>query len=410
MRNLSKRDYSILIANTIDHFDTALYGFLAPIFAVNFFPSSDPLISIILAYSVFATTIVTRPIGSYIFGTIALSSGPVISLSYSLIGVAITTAALGLLPTYEHMGASAPILLIILRSFSGICSSGEMTIAKLFILSDRNNFELNKNSYLYQTSSMVGIVLASFASTIILKFPMDQPYWRLCFVIGGLCALFGYKLRNMEQGMPNSSLFDKKHLSYIRSPIFTSFHTLWRNKIILFRIAIVSGFSYITYSIPFIVMNNLIPNFTEFTLEDMMTSNTILLVLDMLLLPIVGHFLLKSSAKNTLLCCAVSLLVTSLPMLYFAKDASFAYLIAIKLWIIIIGIAFCCRINLWCNDLIKGKEKYLIVGISGSIGSATIGKMAPATCLTLYYYIPSPMVIGVFMMIIAGATIWALWE
>ena len=68
------------------------------------------------------------------------------------------------------------------------------------------------------------------------------------------------------------------------------------------------------------------------------------------------------------------------------------------------------KINLWCNDLIKGKEKYLIVGISGSIGSASVGKMAPAICLTLYYYIPSPMVIGVFMMMIAGATIWALWK
>lgn len=410
MRDLSKRDYSILIANTIDHFDTALYGFLAPIFAANFFPNSDPLISLILAYSVFATTIVTRPVGSYVFGTIALSYGPVIGLSYSLIGVAITTAVLGLLPTYEHIGVGAPLLLIILRSLSGICSSGEMTIAKLFILSDRNNFESNKNSYLYQTSSMVGIVLASFASTIILKLPMEQPYWRLCFVIGGLCALFGYKLRSIEQDMTNSSSFDKKHLSYIHIPIFTSFHTLWKNKIVLFRIAVVSGFSYITYSIPFIVMNNLIPNFTEFSLEHMMTSNTILLVLDMLLLPIVGHFLLKSGAKNTLLCCAILLLIPSLPMLYFTKNASFAYLIAVKLWIIIIGIAFCCKINLWCNDLIKGKEKYLIVGISGSIGSASVGKMAPAICLTLYYYIPSPMVIGVFMMMIAGATIWALWK
>ncbi len=410
MKNLSKRDYSILIANTIDHFDTALYGFLAPIFAAGFFPSSDPLISLILAYSVLATTIVTRPIGSYIFGAIALSSGPVLSLSYSLIGVAVTTAAFGVLPTYEHIGISAPILLIILRSLSGICSAGEMTIAKLFILSDRSNFESNKNSYLYQTSSMVGIVLASVASTSILVLPMEQPYWRLCFIIGGLCALFGYKLRNMGQGMTNSISFNKKHLPYIHSHIFTSFHTLWKNKIILFRIAIVSGFSYITYSIPFIVMNNLIPNFTEFTLEDMMTSNTILLVLDMLLLPIVGHFLLKSSAKNTLLCCAMSLFIPSLPMLYFANNASFAYLVAVKLWIIIIGIAFCCKINLWCNDLIKGREKYLIVGISGSIGSATIGKMAPAICLTLYYYIPSPMVIGAFIMIIASAAIWALWR
>ena len=80
MKNLSKRDYSILIGNTVDHFDTALYAFLAPIFAQLFFPNSDPMISLILAYSILATTIITRPLGSYIFGLIALTHGPAVSL------------------------------------------------------------------------------------------------------------------------------------------------------------------------------------------------------------------------------------------------------------------------------------------------------------------------------------------
>ena len=31
--SLSKRDFSILIGNAMDHFDTALYGFLAPLLA-----------------------------------------------------------------------------------------------------------------------------------------------------------------------------------------------------------------------------------------------------------------------------------------------------------------------------------------------------------------------------------------
>jgi MFS family permease len=73
MKNLSKRDYSILIGSAVDHFDTAIYSFLAPVFAQLFFPNSNPIISLILAYSVLATTIITRPLGSYIFCLIALN-------------------------------------------------------------------------------------------------------------------------------------------------------------------------------------------------------------------------------------------------------------------------------------------------------------------------------------------------
>ncbi|EOB10370.1 Proline/betaine transporter [Rickettsia prowazekii str. GvF12] len=34
--SLSKRDFSIIIGNAMDHFDTALYGFLAPLLASFF--------------------------------------------------------------------------------------------------------------------------------------------------------------------------------------------------------------------------------------------------------------------------------------------------------------------------------------------------------------------------------------
>jgi MFS family permease len=398
MKNLSKRDYSILLGNAIDHFDTALYGFLAPLFAGNFFPSFDPIISLILAYSIFATTIITRPLGSYIFGMIAVSHGPAMSLSYSLIGVAISTLALGFLPTYEQIGAYAPALLILLRSLGGIFSSGEITIAKLYILAEKDEKNSNKSSYLYQTSSMVGIVLASFASTIVLA-SGNEHYWRICFVIGGITAFLGYFLRLYRT---EKLSLNKQQLLKLYS--FGAANILWKNKVLLLRIAIVSGFSYITYSIPFIVMNSLAPNFSKVTLENMMQASTVLLVIDMALLPIIGSCLKKISAKNTLLICAVLLFLTAFPMFYFATGASFAYIIFIKTWIIIIGVAFACKINLWSNNLIQEEGKYLIVGIGGSIGSATIGKMTPAICLSLYYYIGSPIIFAWFIALISIAT------
>lgn len=402
MKNLSKRDYSILIGSAVDHFDTALYSFLAPIFAQLFFPSFNPIISLILAYSVLATTIITRPLGSYIFGLIALSSGPAVSLSYSLMGVGITTLVLGFLPTYNQIGVYAPMFLIILRFFSGTFSAGEISIAKLYILAEKKKSEALTSSYFYQTSVMLGIVFASFASTIALNRP-ESIYWRMCFIIGGITALFGYILRiykteklllNIEQTLSLYSIGTVK--------------TLWDNKGLLVRVAITAGFGYTTYSVPFIIMNNLIPEFTEFTLEKMMASNTTLLIIDMILLPVIGSFLFQFKIKNLLLFSTGMMAITIIPIWYTIETSSFAYIISIKIWIILIGVIFSDVINLWYEAIIHKPEKYLIVGIGYSIGTAIIGKMTPAICLGIYHYTKSPFLIGCFIFIISLATILAI--
>ncbi len=405
MKDLSKRDYSILIANVVDHFDTALYSFLVPIFAQLFFPNDDPIISLILAYSVLASTIITRPVGSYIFGLIALTHGPAISLSYSLIGVGVSAIALGFIPTYEQIGVYAPILLIILRFFGGIFSAGEIAIAKLYILSEKNKINAVKSSYLYQTSVMIGIVIASFVSSLVLENPESQQ-WRIYFIIGGVAALFGYILR----------IYKDEKLSLNSTQILSLYSngaikTLGKNKILLFQIAITSGFAYMTYSVPFIIMNNLVPHFTNITLEDMMSSNTNLLIMDMILLPIIGYFLLKFEPKNILIISVSIFAITILPIWYYVENSSYLYIISIKIWIIIIGIIFNNVINLWHNSLLSKTEKYLIIGIGSSIGSATIGKMTPAICLGLYHYTNSPFTIGCFMFVISLMTILAIiWQ
>jgi len=405
MKDLSKRDYSILIANMVDHFDTALYSFLAPVFARLFFPNDDPMISLILAYSVLASTIITRPVGSYIFGLIALTHGPAISLSYSLIGVGVSAIALGFIPTYEQIGVYAPILLIILRFCGGIFSAGEITIAKLYILSEKNKINAVKSSYLYQTSVMIGIVIASFVSSLVLENPESQQ-WRIYFIIGGVAALFGYILR----------IYKDEKLSLNNTQILSLYSngaikTLGKNKILLFKIAITSGFAYMTYSVPFIIMNNLVPYFTNITLEDMMSSNTNLLIMDMILLPIIGYFLLKFEPKNILIISVSIFAITILPIWYYVENSSYPYIISIKIWIIIIGIIFNNVINLWHNSLLSKTEKYLIIGIGSSIGSATIGKMTPAICLGLYHYTNSPFTIGCFMFVISLMTILAIiWQ
>ena len=100
--------------NVLEWYDFALYGYLAPITAGLFFPSSDPLASLVESYAVFALGFLARPLGGLVFGRIGDRWGRRRMLALSVVSMAVPTFLMGLLPTYASIGVTAPILLILL--------------------------------------------------------------------------------------------------------------------------------------------------------------------------------------------------------------------------------------------------------------------------------------------------------
>lgn len=412
---LTKKDLSILIGNSLDHFDTALYSFLAPILAPVFFSYEDPVTNLILAYSVLATSIITRPLGSYLFGYIAINSGALYALSYSLIGVAITTMLVGFIPDYHVIGWPAPVMLIMLRIVQGIFAEGENSIARLYILENKVHIKAFKASYLYQGSTLIGIIAASFVSTILIASNYHQ-YWRLCFILGGASGIVGYLLRrypgfqanpvkNYQGDSCSSKAFTeschKRHKN-VGLAIF------WRNKSNIFCVAIVTGFSYVTYIIPFLVMNSFVPLITGISLEQMMGYNTILLIIDMLLIPLIGNFVKKFNETKIMIISLTILAITILPLWAYLDQASLIYVTFVRLWIIFWGIAFLCPVNLWLNNLFQGSEKYMLVGMGNALGSSIFGRLTPTICLLLWHVTNISIYIAFYIALIAVAAIWAI--
>ena len=70
MWRLTKKDISILLGNVLDHFDIALFGFFAPLLGPVFFPAYDPVVQLILTYGLSITSLLSKPIGTYLFGII----------------------------------------------------------------------------------------------------------------------------------------------------------------------------------------------------------------------------------------------------------------------------------------------------------------------------------------------------
>ena len=393
MRTLTKRDFSILIGHALDHFDSSIYGFLAPVLGPIFFPDHDPIVQLILIYSVMGTSIVTRPLGAFIFGMIARKHGPLYGLSYSLIGLAMTTACIGFLPGYDVVGWGAPLSLILVRMIKGIFAAGEGTIAKLSIMENKGEREARIASHFYQSAPMMGIVLASVASLAVIAFYPEA--WRLCFWMGGLTGCGGYLLRRQAQTSPNTNT----------SPLFNSYQvsnlgSLWTHRSSVGCVALATGFGHLTYSIPFVFMNTFIPFITSISLETMMAFNTVLLIFDMGSIPFIGRLTLRYKGETVMLFASLALTVTLIPLFLSLPDASLGYVLFVRTWIVFWGVVFLCPLNFWFKSLFPVREQYLLVGMSGAIGAATLGRFTVPFCFWLWHLDANPLWPSLYMVVI----------
>lgn len=380
----NRNDFSIIIAHALDYYDTALYGLLAPVLAPLFFPEQDLIVQLILTYSTLASSAVTRPIGAFVFGMVAKRFGAMRGLSYSLIGMAFSSIFIGLLPGVREIGWVAALFLVLARMSRGFFAAGESTIAKLYILEGKQAHQALTVSHFYQSSAMLGMVVASIAATLAILFPTNDFFWRFCFCLGGLAGLTGYFLRR------SSLLNENNH--YQNCPVNLAninkkpnIKAFWEHRGNILRVALVTTFSYLTYVIPFVFMNSFIPLITHVSLEKMMALNTTLVIFDMVTIPIIGRFLQNFSASKIMIFASLALASTIIPLFDGLPGASFTYITLVRIWLVFCGIIFLCPMNLWLKNLFESKDRYLLVGMGTALGAGTLGRLTPAICLALWY-------------------------
>ncbi|WP_245494964.1 MFS transporter [Rhizobium ruizarguesonis] len=126
---------SSLIGTSVEFYDFYIYATAASlIFGPLFFPASVSSLELIGAYASFGIAFIARPLGGAVFGHFGDRVGRKTTLMASLLMMGISTAAIGLLPTYAVVGWLAPLLLCMLRFGQGLALGGEWTGAVLLAL------------------------------------------------------------------------------------------------------------------------------------------------------------------------------------------------------------------------------------------------------------------------------------
>ncbi len=198
---------SALIGATIEWYDFFLYGVVAGIvFSKLYFPSDDPLISTLLAYTTFAVGFVTRPLGGVIFGHFGDRVGRKSILVVTLMIMGVSTFLIGLLPTHAQIGALAPLLLLAMRIVQGIAVGGEVPGAWVFVAEhvprSRVGIACATLTAGLTAGILIGSLLAAWINTRYSTSEVQAWVWRVPFLIGGVFGFVAVRLRRWLEETP----------------------------------------------------------------------------------------------------------------------------------------------------------------------------------------------------------------
>lgn len=197
LRNVS---IASVVGATIEWYDFFLYGVVAGIvFNKLYFPSSDPLVSTMLAYATFAVGFLARPLGGIIFGHFGDKIGRKSMLVLTLMIMGGSTVLIGLVPTYEQIGVWAPISLLLLRVFQGIGLGGEWGGAVLMTFEYAPPEKRGLYASLPQIGLSIGLCLASGVVGLLSAVLTDAQFlawgWRAAFILSIGLVLVGTWIR-----------------------------------------------------------------------------------------------------------------------------------------------------------------------------------------------------------------------
>lgn len=392
-----------VIGNFLEHYDNALFGLLAPFIAPLFFEKQDPITALILTYGMMPLGLISRPLGSVFFGWIGDSFGRRQALFLSLLGMAAVTIGMGSLPVYQDIGLWAPLLLALGKMLQSFCAAGEATGGAIFVL---EHTTVSKRSFLsgcYDASSVGGILLASGLITLMSAQGWIDQSWRMLFWAGGMTALFGVFLRwKATEGVEFVQARQMSRVSVLQ--------VLKQYKSPFISIILASGFSYTTYSLAFTLMNGYIPLITSLSKTEVMQVNTLLLVVDFLLLFFFGYLANKIGKEKVMLAGAVGSALLSVPLFSLLDHASLYTVIGVRLSMIICGVAFAAPYYAWAMERVPACHRYLILSLGGALGSQLIGIPTPAISLWLYQSLGWSGAPSLYLLASSSAAAWVVYR
>lgn len=203
---LKKATWASAFSNAIEWYDFGVYSFVAYIIGQVFFPHVSPSVQIIAALSTFSIPFFVRPLGGIIFGLIGDNIGRQKVLSITLVIMSLSTFCIGLIPTYETIGITSPVLLLIVKLAQGFSIGGEYSGSATVVAEYSPDRKRGFIGGWLDFGSMVGFIIGAglvvFLSMLLSQSALFSWGWRIPFLIALPLGIISFILHHISEETP----------------------------------------------------------------------------------------------------------------------------------------------------------------------------------------------------------------
>jgi len=207
MKDLRRVVIAAAVGNVIEWYDFYIFGSLATILAVQFFEQgAGGGAALIRTVGTFTAGFLIRPLGAFVFGRVGDLIGRKYTFLITLTGMGLSTALIGIVPTYAQIGVTAGILLLVLRLIQGLCLGGEYGGAITYVAEHAPDEKRGYYTGWLQTSPTLGIVV-SLAVIISTREALGAEAfnawgWRIPFLLSLVMVAIAIYIRLQLQETP----------------------------------------------------------------------------------------------------------------------------------------------------------------------------------------------------------------
>lgn len=401
-KTLRKVTVGAISGTVIEWFDFAIYGFMAPIIAVTFFPKGDEIASLLETFAIFAVAFLLRPIGGAFFGMMGDRVGRKKILALTVFLMAAATATIGILPGYQSIGIWSAVLLAVARCVQGFSAGGEYAGATIYVIEHAPNNQRSRYSSWMPSATFASFALAallSYALTITLSDQTMHAWgWRIPFLVAAPLGLIAFYIRNK---LHESPAFQQvmEHNNEVEQPgLGQTLKQEWKSMLRLGCYISLTALSFYIFST---YMTTFLRSIVHMSSDVVLLSNVVALVFAAAIAPILGRLCDRIGRRPMMMLSAVLLGALSVPAYLLASMGGIENALIAQLLLATGAVTANVVTAVLLSEAFPIRVRYTASAITYNISYAVFGGTAPMVATYLIANTGNNLAPAIYIVVIA---------
>ncbi|SMO94616.1 MFS transporter [Paracoccus laeviglucosivorans] len=408
---LRKVTNAAIAGTVIEWFDFAIYGFMAPIIAVTFFPPGNQMAGLLQTFAIFAVAFALRPIGGAYFGLMGDRLGRKRVLALTVLLMSLATAAIGLLPSYHTIGIWAPILLTLARCVQGFSAGGEYAGAVTYVIEHAPEDQRSRWSSYMPAATFASFALAALCSWLLTVSlspeQMNAWGWRIPFLIAAPLGLVALYIRHrLDESPLFQQVLQTTAAEHAHTPLRDTLLNEWRPMVRLAGFISLTALSFYIFST---YMTTFLRSVVGMEPRHVLMSNVLALVAATLMAPFIGRVCDRVGRRPIMAAAALLLGVLSVPAYTLASDGTFLSAFSAQILLALGAVSANVVTAVLLCEVFPTRVRYTASAVTYNVAYAVFGGTAPFVATWLISASGNRLAPAIYISLVAGMALLVTW-